>query len=92
MTYLKIKRFDEKYGRVYTALPKCRHYRDVQKMTAVELAQLCCDLMSLPQERLRPGEGKNLFRLLLKIGYEKYGSLFNREVARQFMNSLVLTG
>ena len=88
MTYLKIKRFDEKYGRVYTALPKCRNYRDVQLMTAVELAQLCCDLMSLPQDRLRPNEGENLFRLLLKIGYEKYGSLFNRQVAKQFMNSL----
>lgn len=88
MNLLKVKRFDEKYGRVYTALPKCRHYRDVQQLTAVELAQLCCDLMSLPQDKLRSNEGKNLFRLLLRIGYGKYGRLFKRQVAIQFMLSL----
>ena len=88
MNYLKLKYFDDKYGRVYTALPKCRHYRDVQQLTAVELAQLCCDLTSLPQDKLRPGEARNLFRLLLKIGCEKYGDIFPRQVAIQFMNSV----
>ena len=88
MTFLKLKRFDEKYGRVCTALPRSRHYRDVMQMSATELAQLCCDLMSLPQNRLRPGEAKNLFRLLLRIGYGRYGKLFNRQVAIQFMFSL----
>ena len=88
MTFLKVKWFDEKYGRVWTALPKCRHYRDVTEMTAVELAQLCCDLTSLPQDRLRPGEAKNLFKLLLIVGIGRYGDLFSRQVAVQFMDSL----
>ena len=88
MNYLKLKYFDDKYGRVYTTLPKCRHYRDVQQLTAVELAQLCCDLMSLSQDNLRPNEGKNLLRLLLRIGFERHGSLFKRQVAIQFMASL----
>ena len=88
MNYLKLKYFDDKYGHVYTALPKCRHYRDVEQMTSVELAQLCCDLMSLQQKRLRPNESKNLFLLLIKIGYERYGNLFFRQVAIQFINSL----
>ena len=34
MNYLKLKCFDDKYGRVYTDLPKSRHYRNIQQLTA----------------------------------------------------------
>ncbi len=88
MNLVKIKRFEDKYGRVLTELPKSRHYRDIQKLTAVELAQLACDLMTVPQDKLRPAEAQNLFILLLKIGRERYGRLFHKQIAIQFMNSL----
>ncbi len=100
MNRLRLKHEGDKLGIVQTILPKQRQAVNVSTLTGDELAQLIVDVMTLPQvtnghnhtidgkPKLRPGEDRNLLKLFFTIGYNRYGGMFDKVLARCFMNSL----
>lgn len=83
-TAMKIKFFEDKFGVVETTLPTQRAYRDLNSMTAQELAALFVDLISLPQDALRPCEAKNLALHIWNLATPRYGPKFPALVAKTF--------
>ncbi len=80
---LRLKHQGEKFGSIQTVLAVGRAARDTAGLSADELAQLAADVWTLPQPQMRPGEGANLLRLLLKLGNEQFGRPFVGAVARK---------
>lgn len=101
MNILRLKFQNEKVGSVQTVLPKQRRSKPVSSLSGDEIAQLIVDLMTLPQvesdkstwadgkPQLRPGEDTNLLKLLFKIGYGRYGEMFDAVIASKFMSSII---
>lgn len=83
MQILRLKHQGEKFGAVATVLATGRAARDTAALSADELAQLTADVWTLPQPQMRPGEGPNLLRLLLRLGSAQYGRPFYGAVARK---------
>lgn len=100
MNRLRLKYEGDKVGIVQTILPNQRQAVNISTLTGDELAQLIVDVLTLPQvangknhpidgkPRLRPGEDTNLLKLFFTIGYKRYGGMFDKVLARCFMNSL----
>ncbi len=102
MNRIRIKHKGEKMGTVQTILKSDQRTRSVTSLTGNELAQLIVDVWTLPQIKpadgkssdidgkpgLRPGEDRNLMKLLFTTGQARYGEMFTHVIAERYMRSL----